>query len=235
MLPVKGGTKEYVQHIHTALIDVPMFLQWPHVAHSVLTRGYRLMDFLQKSYTPAPSHQFASPCVYMRGPSRFGSSPRAQMLSVNTEIPERKQGFTAAGCTHSQYRQRPGARRAQPAPHKHRPPRLLSEPLVLLPDSGWAWFRISQQHASSWKWGIKPLAGPGLPLSACHRQEVNSYWLLNKWLQCVGVRGRTPQLPHPHSPSLDKHVLTEQLRTNPLGEILHFVPQAADKWNSYST
>ncbi len=73
-------------------------------------------------------------------PPEAGSSPRAQMLSVNTEIPERKQGFTAASCTHSQYRQRPGARRGQPAPHKHRPPCLLSEPLVLLPGSGWAWF-----------------------------------------------------------------------------------------------
>lgn len=69
------------------------------------------------------------------------------------------------------------------------------------------------------------------PLSACHRQEVNSYWLLNKWLQCVGVRALFP----PHFPSLDKHVLTEQLHTNPLGEILHIVPQAADKWKSYST
>lgn len=39
----------------------------------------------------------------------------------------------------------------------------------------------------------------------------------------------------PHSLGLDKHVLTEQLHTNPLGEILHIVPQAADKWNSYST
>lgn len=42
----------------------------------------------------------------------------------------------------------------------------------------------------SCEWGMShrvSLAGLG-PLSACH-QEVNSYWLLNKWLQCVGVRG----------------------------------------------
>ena len=163
-----------------------------------------------------------------------GSSPRAQMLSVNTEIPERKQGFTAASCTHSQDLQRPGARRGQPAPHKHRPPCLLSEPLVLLPGSGEAWFRAgcssSPTHGSGRMNHRVAVTGLG-PLSACHRQEVNSYWLLNKWLQCLGLRGLFP----PHSPSLDKHVLTEQLHTNPLGEILHIVPQAADKWNSYST
>ena len=69
------------------------------------------------------------------------------------------------------------------------------------------------------------------PLSTCLYQEVNSYWLLNKWLQCVGVRGLFPCA----LPSLDKHVLTEQLHTNSLGEILHIVPQAADKWDSYTS
>lgn len=45
--------------------------------------------------------------------------------------------------THSQHRQRPGAGRGQPAPHKHRPPCPLYEPLVLLPGSGWARLRVS--------------------------------------------------------------------------------------------
>lgn len=51
----------------------------------------------------------------------------------------------------------------------------------------------------------------------------------------AAVRWSEGSPPPPHSPSLDKHVLTEQLHTNPLGEILYFVPQAADKWNSYRT
>lgn len=89
----------------------------------------------------------------------------------------------------------------------------------------------SEQASSSEVLGVGNEPRSWGPPSACHRQEVNSYWLLNKWLQCVGVRGLFP----PHSPSLDKHVLTEQLHTNPLGEILHIVPQAADKWDSYST
>lgn len=120
------------------LLTDALLTQTLHNAQRLHTQSEEAMHCL--SLLP---HQPAPPCVYMRGPSRFGSPPRAQMLSVNTEIPERKQGFTAAGCTHSQYRQRPGARRAQPAPHKHRPPRILSEPLVLLPDSGWVWFRMS--------------------------------------------------------------------------------------------
>ena len=83
-----------------------------------------------------------SVCVYVRT-QQAGSSPRTQMLSVNTKIPERKQGFTAASCTHSQDLQRPGARREQPASYKHRPPCLLSEPLVLLPPAAWPWLRVS--------------------------------------------------------------------------------------------
>lgn len=45
------------------------------------------------------------------------------------------------------------------------------------------------------------------------------------------VRGLFPSALH----YLDKQVLTEQLHTNPLGEILYNVPRAADKWNSYAT
>lgn len=45
------------------------------------------------------------------------------------------------------------------------------------------------------------------------------------------VRGLFPSALH----CLDKQVLTEQLHTNPLGEILYNVPRAADKWNSYAT
>ncbi len=45
------------------------------------------------------------------------------------------------------------------------------------------------------------------------------------------VRGLFPSALH----CLDKQVLTEQLHTNPLGEILNNAPRAADKWNSYAT
>lgn len=105
-------------------------------------------------------------CVHVRT-QQAGSSPRAQMLSVNTTFPERKQGFTAASCKHSQDLQRPGAMRGQPAPHKHRPPCLLSEPLVLLPGSGWAWFIVS--YGSSEVLGAgnephSPYCRPGPPL-----------------------------------------------------------------------
>lgn len=114
--------------------------------HSKVGKVYTEMIYSLLTETCAPPlllyplHPSLPVCVHVRT-QQAGSSPRAQMLSVNTEIPERKQGFTAASCTHSQALQRPGARRGQPAPHKHRPPCLLSEPLVLLPGSGWAWFR----------------------------------------------------------------------------------------------
>lgn len=128
-------------------------------------------------------------CVHVRT-QQDGSSPRAQMLSVNTEIPERKQGFTTS-CTHSQHRQRPGARRGQPAPHKHRPPCPLYEPLVLFPGSGWTRWRASERANNNQDSQVvhQPRVPHVGPLSVCHRQEVNSYWLLNKWLRCAGVRG----------------------------------------------
>lgn len=138
------------------------------------------------------------------------------MLSVNTEIPERKQGFTATSCTHSQDLPRPGA--------------SLSPVWATgssLPGLGRTWYRAS---SGTGNWTTQFLCLGWAPFSACHHWEVNSYWLLNKWLHCVGVRGLFP-----HTLPVDKHVLTEQLHTNPLGEILHIVPQAADKWNSYST
>lgn len=136
MLVVKGGGEQTERSDH-----------WQVSEHSKVAKDiqrwytvYKLKPALYLSYSN-PSIP-PSLCVHVRT-QQAGSSPRAQMLSVNTEIPERKQGFTAASCTHSQARQRPGARRGQPAPHKHRPPCLLSEPLVLLPGSGWVWFRAS--------------------------------------------------------------------------------------------
>lgn len=52
-------------------------------------------------------------------------------------------------------------------------------------------FQSKLAAIKSWEWGMShrvPLASLG-PLAACHHSEVNSYWLLNKWLQWNGVRG----------------------------------------------
>lgn len=178
---------------------------------------------------PPPS---LPPCVYMWGPSRLEAlpGPRCSLSTPRFQRGSRALQQQAAHTARTSKDQEPGEDNLLHI-NTDLPVSCLSHWFCFLAQDG-----LGSEKASSGEVrgvGNEPMSSScrAVPPLACHRQEVNSYWLLNKWLQCVGVRGLFP----PHSPSLDKHVLTEQLHTNPLGEILHIVPQAADKWNAYST
>lgn len=126
-------------------------------------------------------------CVHVRT-QQDGSSPRAQMLSVNTEIPERKQGFTAS-CTHTASAdkdQEPGEDNLLHI-NTDLPVPFMSRWFCFLAQDGLGSERANYRQIS--QAARQPRVPRVGPLSACHHQEVNSYWLLNKWLQCVGVRG----------------------------------------------
>lgn len=144
-------------------------------------------------------------CVHVRT-QQDGSSPRAQMLSVNTEIPERKQGFTASSIhtASTDKDQEPGEDNLLHI-NTDLPVPFMSHWFCFLAQDGlgWEWANNSEVSQAVHEPQV-PCVGP---LPACHRQEVNSYWLLNKWLQCVGVRGLpSTTFPLPWQACIDRAV-----------------------------
>lgn len=126
-------------------------------------------------------------CVYMWRPSRMEALPGPRCSLSTLRFQRGSRALQRAAHTASTDKdQEPGEDNLLHI-NTDLPVPFMSHWFCFLAQDGLVWERANNSEGS--QAAHEPRVPRAGPLSACHRQEVNSYWLLNKWLQCVGVRG----------------------------------------------